>query len=133
MIPFGRRRSATSPVLTRQQALSCVPVKAPSVQAIRSESQTVVISFVEPLHPVLSAIRRAFGKASEGRIRKVELDAMGTSVWDWIDGVATVADLAVRFTERYGVLRQEAELSVSQFLRELGKRGIILLHLPKVA
>lgn len=116
--------------MTRQQALSCVPVKVPSVQATRSESQTVVISYVEPLHPVLSAIRRTFGKAPEGRIRKLELDAMGTSVWDWIDGVATVADLAVRFTERYGVLRQEAELSVSQFLRELGKRGIILLQVP---
>lgn len=130
MLPFGRKRSATSPVMTRQQALSCVPVKVPSVQAIRSESQTVVISYVEPLHPVLSAIRRTFGKVPEGRIRKLELDAMGTSVWDWIDGVATVADLAVRFTERYGVLRQEAELSVSQFLRELGKRGIVVLRMP---
>ncbi len=114
--------------MTREQALSCVPIKVPSIQAIRSETQTVVICFIEPMHPVLSAIRKAFGKAPEGRIRKLELDSMGTSVWDWIDGVSTVSDLALRFTERYGVLRQEAELSVSQFLRELGKRGIIVMR-----
>ncbi len=117
--------------MSRQQALSCVPVKVPSLQENRTDGRTVVISFVEPLHPVLSAIRKAFGKAPEGRIRKLELDAMGTSVWDWVDGSATVSDLALRFVERYGVLRQEAELSVSQFLRELGKRGIIVMRLPE--
>lgn len=115
--------------MTREQALSCVPIKVPSIQTIRSETQTVVICFIEPLHPVLLAIRKAFGKTPEGRIRKLELDSMGTSVWDWIDGVATVSDIVLRFTERYGVLRQEAELSVSQFLRELGKRGIIVMRL----
>lgn len=130
MIPFGRKRSVPAPAMSRQQALSCVPVKVSSIQEIRSENQTVVISFVEPLHPVLSAIRRTFGKAPEGRIRKIELDAMGTSVWDWIDGVSTVSDLAIRFSERYGVLQQEAELSVSQFLRDLGKRGIVVIRMP---
>jgi hypothetical protein len=129
MIALGRKQPKP-PAITRQQALACIPTRAPSVRESRQTPQAIVLSYTEPLHPVLSAIRNALKKPPEARIRRLELDAMGSAVWDWIDGTSTVADLAIRFSKHYGVLLREAQLSVSQFLRELGKRGIIVLRLP---
>lgn len=129
MIVFGKKQPKP-PAINRQQALACIPTRAPSVRESRATPQAIVLSYTEPLHPVLSAIRNTLKMPSEGRIRRLELDAMGSTVWDWIDGKSTVSELTIRFSKHYGVLLREAQLSVSQFLRELGKRGIIVLRIP---
>jgi hypothetical protein len=50
---------------------------------------------------------------------------LGTAVWDLIDGRLSVERLIKRFAHLYQLQSREAEMSVTQFLRELGRRGII--------
>ena len=57
--------------------------------------------------------------------RTLELDAMGTFVWNHIDGQRSVRQLAELVAERYRCLPREAEESVAIFIRELGRRNIL--------
>ena len=60
--------------------------------------------------------------------RKLQLDELGTQVWDLIDGRITVQSLIQRFADNYQLQLKEAEVSVTRFLRELGQRGIVGLR-----
>lgn len=60
--------------------------------------------------------------------KKLQLDALGTEVWDLIDGRRSVRKIIQRFAETHRLHPREAEVSVTRFLRELGKRGLIGLQ-----
>ena len=57
-----------------------------------------------------------------------QLDELGSQVWQMLDGTRTTADLIREFATAHKVSAQEAEQSITLFLRELGKRGLIALH-----
>jgi hypothetical protein len=63
--------------------------------------------------------------------RKLQLDALGTAVWRMIDGQRTVREIIDAFQTTHRVNRREAELSVSTFLKELGKRGLLAMRAGK--
>ena len=60
--------------------------------------------------------------------KKLQLDPMGSQVWLLIDGKNSVGDIIRLFAERTAITHQEAEQAVTAFLRELGRRGLILLR-----
>jgi len=53
---------------------------------------------------------------------------LGTEVWELLDGGTRVRDVIRQFAARHSLHQREAELSVTRFLRELGKRGLIGLR-----
>jgi len=59
--------------------------------------------------------------------RKLQLDPLGESVWQMIDGRRSVKTLINTFQETHQLNMREAELSVTAFLKELGKRGLVLM------
>lgn len=67
------------------------------------------------------------GRAAPRRGR-LELDSLGTAVWDRIDGKRSIAALAAGFAAAHRLDGREAEIAVTQFLRELGRRGLIGLR-----
>lgn len=88
----------------------------------------VQIEYKLVLKPFLQSIFERFGAAAhEAPTRKLELDALGSQVWHWIDGSRTTADLIETFARHHKISTQEAEQSVTLFLRELGRRGLIAL------
>jgi hypothetical protein len=58
-------------------------------------------------------------------MRKLQLDILGTGVWELVNGKSTVMEIIVSFAGHHQLYHKEAEVSVIQFLRELGRRGII--------
>ncbi len=64
-------------------------------------------------------------------MRTLELDEMGSATWAFIDGKRSVADIAQQLAQQYKLLPKEAEMSVSIFMRELGRRGLIALREPQ--
>jgi hypothetical protein len=60
----------------------------------------------------------------------LQLDALGTAVWELLDGRRSVQQIIERFADTYSLHAKEAEVSVSQFLRELGRRELIGLRQP---
>lgn len=49
-------------------------------------------------------------------------------MWDRIDGKRSIAALAAGFAAAHRLDGREAEIAVTQFLRELGRRGLIGLR-----
>lgn len=117
------------PAFSRQEALKRVPLKNPLVREARLESGVVLLTYPQQLRPFMAALsRRIGGSAGANPERKLELDDLGTQVWDMIDNRRSVERLVRRFAERHQLPPREAEVSVTQFLRELGRRGIIGLR-----
>jgi len=112
--------------LSRTDALYCIPIRNPMVVESRMDSGEMLLSYTETLKPWFAGILRRMNKASEiRRTRKLQLDILGTGVWDLVDGKSTVMEIIDSFAGIHQLYHKEAEVSVIQFLRELGRRGIV--------
>ncbi len=120
------RKKRPEPVISRAEALEMVPVKNSQVEVTPLPDGLVRLAY--PL-----AVKPWFGKLAEKAglwdkkpmIKQVELDEMGTFVWERIDGERSVRGIAREFTKAYEVQPREAELAVTTFIKTIGKRGII--------
>ncbi|MGI9537753.1 MAG: PqqD family protein [Desulfocapsaceae bacterium] len=123
---FSKKKQQTS--LTRDQALACTPVRNDIVDWEILESGLVQLEYVLVLKPFLVSIFERFSSGpAETPTRKLQLDALGSQVWQMIDGSRTTAQLIEDFARHHKISNQEAEQSITLFLRELGKRGLIAL------
>lgn len=113
--------------MTRGEALDCKPLKNRDVDEKRTEDGLVQLSYPLRLKPLFADVAKRFGMWKEGSppIKRLELDEMGTLVWDMIDGKNSVRKIAARFAEKYQVLPREAEVATASFLKDLGTRGLI--------
>lgn len=115
-------------VLTRAEALACIPTIPSVVQWEIQESGDVLIEYPFVLKPLLKSIFARFNKEQPQEMtKKLELDGLGSQVWQYIDGKRSVRDIIREFASSSTVTNQEAEQSVTAFLRELGKRGLIVI------
>ena len=125
---FKRRRPAGSPA-SREEALACRPAKNPEVRETWLDSGEVMLIYPVRVRPWFASLaKRLGGPAPE--TRKLQLDALGTAAWQLMDGRRTVAGVAQAFARRFQLHPREAEVSVTRFLKELGKRGLIGLKAP---
>ena len=59
--------------------------------------------------------------------RRVELDRLGTSVLEMCDGRRCVESIIEEFAADHKLSFREAQLSVTQFLRQLSQRGLVAI------
>ena len=117
-----------SPQLTKAQAFSHIPVKNPEVSESR-QGDCALLSYPLPVSPLVSGLASFFSNKTPTTFsKKLELDTMGTHVWDSINGNRTVAQLTTHFAAKFEVTQSEAETSVTAFLRELGQRSLIAMR-----
>ena len=115
--------------MTRSGALAYKPVKNQDVSETRLDTGEVVIEYPMTVRPLIAAVARRLGKTQDlTQTKKLQLDALGTSVWDLIDGQHTVRRMINIFAQTHRLEKREAEVSVTQFIRELGKRGLLGLR-----
>jgi hypothetical protein len=121
---FRKKRGPAG--MTREAALRCVPVKNRDIQESRLDNGTVRLRYPLRFKPWLAALRQRFSPPQAVPPEKqLELDELGTLTWDLMDGRLRVADIVRRFSRQTRVHPKEAEAAVAQFIRELGKRGLI--------
>ena len=113
--------------MTRQKALAYKPVKSSQVTETRLETGEVVLEYPLAVRPLVAAVARRLGKSQEDliQIKKLQLDVLGTSVWDLVDGKRSVRRMIQIFADTHRLEKKEAEVSVTQFIRGLGKRGLL--------
>lgn len=63
--------------------------------------------------------------------RIINLDKIGSIVWDLCDGERTIGDIAKYFVEKYKLLPEEAEISLTAYLNQLSRRGLIGYIVPE--
>jgi hypothetical protein len=120
------KKKPKGPTISRAEALNRIPSKNLQIREERLDSGEVVIHYPVTIRPFFTGLVKRFG-GSEAQIqtRKLQLDELGTSVWAMIDGNCSVRQLISIFAKTHQLEAREAEVAVTQFLRELGRRGLI--------
>jgi hypothetical protein len=119
-------RKPPSPAISREEALRCRPWKSTEVTEEHLQSGDVVLSYPVVMRPWFARLLHRMGGPEETvRIKKLQLDALGTAVWELMDGRRTVRQVIEDFAGEHQLHPREAEVSVTLFLRDLGRRGIV--------
>ncbi len=124
MRAFKKKRK--KPQISRAAALKCTPVISSKVVEDRLESGAVIIRYPVTIRPFFATVVKRFGGPDDYvQTKTLELDKLGSSVWDLLDGKRSIRRLIQIFAETHQLQFREAEVAVTQFIRELGKRGLI--------
>ena len=120
-----RKKSGASH-LSRTESLEYTPVKSRQISETRLESGEVIIEYPLAVRPWIAAVaRRLGGHQNRKQTKKLQLDALGTSVWDLVDGKRSVRNIIRIFAKTHRLENREAEVSVTSFIRQLGQRGLL--------
>jgi hypothetical protein len=123
------RKSTPDPQVSRAAALKCRPAKSLHITESRSETGEVLLEYPLTVRPWLAAVAKRLGGPREiVQTKKLQLDSMGTAVWDLVDGNRSVRRIVQIFAETHRLDNKEAEISVTSFIRELGQRGVLGLR-----
>ena len=124
---FRKKKSAHH--LSRAVALQHRPAKSLHITESRLESGEVLLEYQLTVRPWLAGLAKRLGRPNEiVQTKKLQLDAMGTAVWDLVDGKRSVRRIVQIFAEDNRLENREAEVSVTSFIRELGQRGLLGLQ-----
>jgi hypothetical protein len=123
------KKKNKNPGITRTEALECKPVKNNMIKETRLETGEVLLDYPVVMRPWIENLMRRLGGSLAGqKTKKLQLDKLGTAVWELIDGNQSVQQVIQRFAQKYQLHSREAEVAVTRFLRDLGKRGLIGLQ-----
>ena len=126
------QRAAQGTELTRHASLECIPLRNPQVLTEPREDG-LMLRYQVKVKPWFQWLSRHL-LSSESTVldKKLELDLLGSTVWEMIDGHQSVREIARDFQDQHQLDPREAELAVSGFLRELGKRGLVAMRMKEV-
>jgi superfamily II helicase len=114
--------------LTRTEALAGVPRISPSAAWVVLEDGDILIEYPLNIKPFFIQLANRFHKGQvQQPTKKLQLDGMGSRVWQMFDGEKDVKTIIRQVSDQSGLSLQEAEISVTTFLRQLGRRGLILV------
>jgi hypothetical protein len=120
------RKKPAAPHLSRTESLEYAPAKSLQISEIRLETGEVVIEYPLAVRPLIAAVaKRLGGLQGRRQTKKLQLDAMGTFVWDLMDGKRSVRTIIQIFAKTHRLENKEAEVSVTSFIRQLGQRGLL--------
>lgn len=123
------RKKTKTIELSRSEALRYSPVKNSDVRELRLDNDVVEIHYPTTMRPwIAGLVKRLGGPPDNVQIKKLQLDILGTAVWEMIDGKRSVGQIVEAFAETHRLQTKEAEVAVTEFIRELGRRGLIGLR-----
>ena len=119
-------KNAAANGLTRAEALACTPAKSNRVKETVMEDGNLLLEYTVSVRPWFAGILKRLGAGTDGRIaKKLQLDELGTEVWGMVDNNRTVRQIVTEFARTHQLMEREAEVAVTRFFRELGKRGLV--------
>lgn len=113
------QRGAAKP--GRNTVLALRPLRNPDLEWYEEDGH-VVLHVKRAVNWKTRLLNIFFPLPSEHR---VVLDAIGTDVWQMMDGKTTVGRIAKSLDEKYKLGQLQAELALQHFFKELGRRGYV--------
>ena len=133
--PLPRKDPASLPESRRQRLRSLRSMVSvdPEITSEVNAEGCMVVTYQYQRPAGLRFLRTAGGMAGgeETKDRTVELDLIGSLIWQQCDGRVRVCDLVESVRKRFQISYREAELSVTQFVKDLGSRGLLRLVMPE--
>lgn len=121
MMKLLRRKK--EPKLTREQVMRSRPLRNALLQWETNDEGKVVIT-IPRRKDWLARIATIFFAVPSTRQLVLD-DEVGSSVWQACDGEQTIDGIVKLLCQRYKLTRKEAEVSVTEFLRQLGRRRLV--------
>ncbi len=119
---LGKAKSKAA-VPTWREMLKLRPVRNPGLEWEEEEGRVVLhIRHFEKRNWKMRLVNLLISMPDN---RRIVLDAIGTDVWQMTDGENTLGRIAKKLAEKYKLSPREAELSLQQFFKELGRRGYV--------
>ena len=115
----GKAKEKATP--SRRQWLALRPLRNPQLEW-SDENDAVVLHIKRVKNWKTQMLNLLIPIPSE---HTVELDKIGTDVWRLIDGTRNIGQIARELAEQHQIEKREAEVSLQQFFKELGRRGYI--------
>jgi hypothetical protein len=115
---FGKKQ----PAPTRRDVLKLRPLRNPNLEWSEEEGQVVL--HIKHTRTWKTTLLNIFVPVPKDRT--VMLDAVGTDVWNSMDGSNTFEAIAKLLAKKHKLTPREAELSLQQFFKELGRRGYVV-------
>jgi hypothetical protein len=112
--------------LTRDESLGAVPIRNPDVEweeVDGDQGSEVLLSVPPPKGGAVKFLRPILMLPDKNR--QLQLDVMGSHVWRLCDGERTVEDVCNEIRSAYKLSHREAMLSLTTYLKTLGKRGLM--------
>ena len=117
------------PELSRVQSLGARALRSGAVRVVRNADGVATLYVPFRASPLVERLCRWFKVPPSDA--KFELDEVGTFVWDLCDGALPIREMVERVAARYKLSRKEAEASLTIFLRNLVRRGLIAIVVLK--
>lgn len=117
-----------APQLTREQAMSAKPVRNPSLKWRENDEGEVIVILPRRKDLVGKFLGWMFFVPEA---RPLALDEVGAFVWEQCDGAHTVGEIVELLRKEYKLERREVEVSLTEYLKTLGKRGMVGFLVPK--
>lgn len=115
------QRAAPNRAHARREFLALRPARNPSIEWSETEGKATLI--IPRANNWKVKIINIFFPVPDDK--KVVLDAIGSHVWVRCDGQNTIEALSRELQNEYKLGSREAELSLQQFFKDLGRRGYI--------
>jgi len=135
-----RKKKPKGPALSRSEFLSLKPTRNPIIEWEKNEKGEILVIVPlkkikekkkgekkEPSRPI-SFLSKIFPEPEE---RRIQLDEVGSAVWELCDGKKTAKEIVDFLCQKYKLLPREAEISLSSYLNNLAKRGLIGFIIPE--
>jgi hypothetical protein len=119
MNPFRRRRQ---PRLTKGEVLAALPLRNPVVEWELNEHAEVVLKVPRRQDRVGKLLSRIFSAPEH---KQIVLDEVGSDVWQLCTGENSVDAIVRTLSKKYRLNRREVELSLTKYLQQLARRGLI--------
>ena len=125
-----KRKKEKLPALSRSEFLQMKPVRNPALKWEKNKDGVITL---------IVSLKKAARKgillkmASPPKEKKIELDKIGSTIWEICDGSKTVKDIIKRLYEEYKIMPIEAEVSLNTYFTDLSKRGLLGFIVPEEA
>jgi len=127
-------KSGGKPKVTRAQMLAAIPVRNSVVtwarEARDDRPEVALLRIPRRSDRFGNLIARLFQMPDS---RKLELDEIGSDVWEMCDGTRTVEAIARSICDKYRLNRRQAETSVVAYLKSLHERNLVALTVKTAA
>ncbi len=133
LIQWAREKvQGKKPQVSRAEVLAAVPIKNPLIEWERVERSgddsnaepTVVMKIPRRKDKLGNLAAKIFRLPG---FRKLELDEIGSDVWELCDGTRSVEVIIKALGDKYKMNRRQTEASVTAFLKMLAERRLIAL------
>jgi len=128
MLAFWKKKT---PRLTREDSLGAVVVQNRRLRVERNAEGIITLYAPFRAAPFIERMARWLGSPPRAGEAKIELDEVGSFVWDLCDGQRTVREMVSDLAGKYKLNRKEAEAGLTSFLRSLAGRNLVAIVILK--